>query len=71
MHSTQSEKARTRAEALFTIRQQQKVDAPVAIREYQEAQEATRSNMYRLRRQRELREAELARLHQTKPQTKP
>jgi hypothetical protein len=45
-----SSKARARAEAHFKVRQQQKADAPVALREYREAQRATLDNMERLRR---------------------
>ncbi len=47
---------RARAEAHFKIREQQKADAPMALREYREAQRATLENMKRLRR---LREAQL------------
>jgi hypothetical protein len=47
---------RTRAEAIFRRREQQRADAPVAMAEYRAAQEAALERMRELRRQRLARE---------------
>ena len=43
---------RARAEAVFKVRHQQKHDAPVAMREYREAEQAERDKTRRLREER-------------------
>jgi hypothetical protein len=43
---------RARAEAAFKMRHQQKQKAPVAMREYREAEQAERDKMRRLREER-------------------
>jgi hypothetical protein len=52
--------SRTRAEALFKRREQQKADAPVAMAEYRAGQEAALRRMQELKRLRLAREAESA-----------
>lgn len=56
----QTDDQRARAERMFRAREQQKADAPSAMRDYQMAQRAT------LERMRQLREERLARERQTK-----
>jgi len=55
---------RARAEARFKIREQQKADAPLALKEYYAAQEAEREKTRRLRALR------LSRASQAMPQTR-
>ena len=43
---------RARAEAAFKVRHQQKKAAPVAVREYREAEQAERDKVQRLREER-------------------
>ena len=52
--------SRTRAEALFKRREQQKADAPIAMAEYRAAQQAALDRMHELRQLRLAREAETA-----------
>ncbi len=52
---------RSRAEAMFKRREQQKADAPVAMAEYRAAERAKYERMRELRALRLAREAELAR----------
>jgi hypothetical protein len=52
--------SRTRAEALFKRREEQKADAPIAMAEYRAAQHAALQRMQELRRLRLAREAESA-----------
>jgi hypothetical protein len=61
MPQQSDDRTRTRAEALFRRREQQKADAPVAMAEYRAAQRAALTRMHELRRLRLAREAELAR----------
>jgi len=60
MHQRSDEASRTRAEALFRRREQQKADAPIAMAEYRAKQQAALQRMHELRRQRLAREAEMA-----------
>jgi len=53
--------ARARAEALFKLREFHKADAPVALRDYREAQRATLERMREQRARRLAYEAQLAR----------
>jgi hypothetical protein len=55
---------RALAEARFKIREQQKADAPLALKEYYAAQEAEREKT------RNLRALRLSRVSQSAPQTK-
>jgi hypothetical protein len=57
--------ARSRAEALFKRRQEQKADAPVAMAEYRAAERAKYERMRELRELRLAREAQLARDQKT------
>ncbi len=60
MHKQFDDTSRTRAEALFRRREQQKADAPVAMAEYRAAQQAALERMHELRRLRLARDATLA-----------
>jgi hypothetical protein len=60
MHPKSDEASRTRAEALFRRREQQKADAPIAMAEYRAKQQAALRRMHELRRLRLAREAEMA-----------
>jgi len=51
------EKSRARAEAMFKIREQQRADAPIAIREYRQIEQNARDQLRRLREARLAREA--------------
>jgi hypothetical protein len=52
--------SRSRAEALFRRREEQKADAPVAMAEYRAAERAKYERMHELRALRLAREAQLA-----------
>jgi hypothetical protein len=52
-------KSRARAEAMFKIREQQRADAPVALRQYRQAEQHARDQLRRLREARLAREASL------------
>ena len=60
MPQTTHTPSRTRAEALFKRRAEQKADAPVAMAEYRAAQEAALERMRELRQLRLARDAETA-----------
>jgi hypothetical protein len=51
------EKSRARAEAMFKVRQQQRADAPIAVGEYRQTEQAARDQLRRLRQARLAREA--------------
>jgi hypothetical protein len=51
-------KSRARAEAMFKIREQQRADAPVAVREYRQVEQKARDQLRRLREARLAREAQ-------------
>jgi len=51
-HPKDRDSLRARAEATFKVRHQQKQDAPVAMREYREAEQAERDKTRRLRQER-------------------
>jgi hypothetical protein len=57
--------SRSRAEALFKRRQEQKADAPVAMAEYRAAERAKYERMHELREMRLAREAQAAREQKT------
>ncbi len=61
MPQNDSTAARTRAEALFKRREQQKADAPIAMAEYRAAERAKYERMRELRELRLARDARLAR----------
>jgi hypothetical protein len=58
---------RSRAEALFKRREEQKADAPVAMAEYRAAERAKYERMRELRELRLAREAQLAHQQKTSP----
>jgi hypothetical protein len=65
MPQTDQNASRSRAEALFRRREQQKADAPVAMAEYRAAERAKYERMRELRALRLAREAQLARDEKT------
>jgi hypothetical protein len=67
MSQTDQTASRSRAEALFKRREEQKADAPIAMAEYRAAERAKYERMHELRQLRLAREAELARKKPTAP----
>jgi hypothetical protein len=52
LHQWTPEELKARAEASFKSREQQKLDAPLAMREYREAERTTLDRMMKLRAER-------------------